>query len=154
MSAMGRFLGLLLAFWLAAAGAGAGQGGEGAQGPEVPVYLFWSASCPTVWRPRPQIQALAAAHPWIVLHDLGARRRPGHGERYETMAAELGEALAVPALFLRPHGGRLGCRGRSAARLLEALEGVPRRTAPPVPPRRCAPALLGRWTPPACRCRC
>ena len=64
MSAIGRFLGLLLAlFGLVLPAAGAGQGREEAQGPEVPVYLFWSASCPHCLAARPQIQALAAAHP-------------------------------------------------------------------------------------------
>ena len=60
MSAIGRFLGLLLAlFGLVLPAAGAGQGREEAQGPEVPVYLFWSASCPHCLAARPQIQALA-----------------------------------------------------------------------------------------------
>lgn len=140
MSAIGRFLGLLLAlFGLVLPAAGAGQGGEEAQGPEVPVYLFWSASCPHCLAARPQIQALAAAHPWIVLHDLELGADPAHGERYEAMAAELGEeALAVPALF---YCGRMevgwDAGGGSAARLLEALEACRGGQRPPV----AAPAL-------------
>ena len=140
MSAIGRFLGLLLAlFGLVLPAAGAGQGREEAQGPEVPVYLFWSASCPHCLAARPQIQALAAAHPWIVLHDLELGADPAHGERYEAMAAELGEeALAVPALF---YCGRMevgwDAGGGSAARLLEALEACRGGQRPPV----AAPAL-------------
>ena len=62
MSAIGRFLGLLLAlFGLVLPAAGAGQGGEEAQGPEVPVYLFWSASCPHCLAARPQIQYCTSA---------------------------------------------------------------------------------------------
>lgn len=124
MPVVGRFLVLLLAWlWLLPASAGEG-GGDGSRGPVVDVYLFWSASCPHCLAARPQIQALAAARPWVVLHDLELGADSAHGERYEAMAAELGEeALAVPALF---YCGRMEVgwddEGGSVARLAAALE--------------------------------
>ena len=118
MSAIGRFLGLLLALLgLVLPAAGAGQGGEGAQGPEVPVYLFWSASCPHCLAARPQIQALAAAHPWIVLHDLELGADPAHGERYEAMAAELGEEIPAHRVAQVVAG-----EGRFAGELIHQLQ--------------------------------
>jgi thiol-disulfide isomerase/thioredoxin len=129
---------LLLALLPRAAGGRAGGGGA-----EVHVYLFWSASCPHCLAARPQIQALAAARPWIVLHDLELGADPAHGERYEAMAAELGEeALAVPALF---YCGRMevgwDAGGDSAARLAGGPADTCRAgAAPPPPTLRCCPA--------------
>jgi len=108
-------------------------------GPGVHLYLFWSARCPHCLTARPQIHALAAAHPWIILHDHELSASPDNVERYVAMAEALGEdARAVPALF---YCGRMEVgwpdTPRTADRLLQALrdcrtgEGRP---APPPPP--------------------
>jgi len=138
MPVVRRFVGLLLAlFCLVPAAAGVESTGAGEHGPVVHVYLFWSASCPHCLAARPQVRALAAARPWVVLHDLELGADPAHGARYEAMAAELGEeALAVPALF---YCGRMEVGwddgGDSAARLAEALEACRggERPAPAAP---------------------
>ena len=125
-------------------------------GAEVHVYLFWSASCPHCLAARPQVQALAAARPWVVLHDLELGADPTHGERYEAMAAELGEeALAVPALF---YCGRMEVGwddgGDSAARLAQALDACRAGATRLRSPRRFACPGWAKWMRPACRCRC
>ncbi|WP_298598976.1 NrdH-redoxin [Zoogloea sp.] len=122
MPAFGRVLVVLLLALLCLARPGAVLAEEG--GAEVQVYLFWSSSCPHCLAARPQVLALAAARPWVVLHDLELGADPAHAERYEAMAAELGEeALAVPALF---YCGRMEVGwdegGGSAARLAQALD--------------------------------
>ena len=130
MPALGRVLVVLLLALLCLARPGAALAEEG--GAEVHVYLFWSSSCPHCLAARPQVLALAAARPWVVLHDLELGADPAHGERYEAMAAELGEeALAVPALF---YCGRMEVGwdegGGSAARLAQALDACRAGAAP------------------------
>ena len=130
MPAWGRVLAALLLALLCLARPADALAEEG--GAEVHVYLFWSASCPHCLAARPQLQALAAARPWVVLHDLELGADPTHGERYEAMAAELGEeALAVPALF---YCGRMEVGwdegGGSAARLAQALDACRAGAAP------------------------
>ncbi len=142
MPAWGRVLAALLLALLCLARPADALAEEG--GAEVHVYLFWSASCPHCLAARPQVQALAAARPWVVLHDLELGADPTHGERYEAMAAELGEeALAVPALF---YCGRMEVGwndgGDSAARLAEALDTCRAGAAPaPQPPTLRLPGL-------------
>lgn len=68
MPAWGRVLAALLLALLCLARPADALAEEG--GAEVHVYLFWSASCPHCLAARPQVQALAAARPWVVLHDL------------------------------------------------------------------------------------
>lgn len=119
--------------------------GAGDRGPEVHVYLFWSASCPHCLAARPQIRALAAERRWIVLHDLELGADPAHGERYVAMAAALGqEAQAVPALF---YCGRMevgwDAGGDSAARLLQALEACRGGAQPVLPTAELRLPLLG-----------
>ena len=142
MPAWGRVLVALLLALLCLARPADALAEEG--GAEVHVYLFWSASCPHCLAAQPQLQALAAARPWVVLHDLELGADPTHGERYEAMAAELGEeALAVPALF---YCGRMEVGwddgGDSAARLAEALDACRAGAAPaPQPPTLRLPGL-------------
>ena len=142
MPAWGRVLAALLLALLCLARPADALAEEG--GAEVHVYLFWSASCPHCLAARPQVQALAAARPWVVLHDLELGADPTHGERYEAMAAELGEeALAVPALF---YCGRMEVGwndgGDSAARLAQALDACRAGATPaPQPPTLRLPGL-------------
>ncbi len=142
MPAWGRVLAALLLALLCLARPAGALAEEG--GAEVHVYLFWSASCPHCLAARPQVQALAAARPWVVLHDLELGADPTHGERYEAMAAELGEeALAVPALF---YCGRMEVGwddgGDSAARLAQALDACRAGATPaPQPPTLRLPGL-------------
>lgn len=109
--------------------------------PRIHLYLFWSQTCPHCLQARPQVQALVADQPWVVLHDL-ALDRADNLERYVTMARALGEeAQAVPALL---YCGRMEVGWDShpghAERLLQSLRacrdraqasaGSPLRAAP------------------------
>ena len=79
---------------------GISAGGE----TEVHLHLFWSLHCPHCLVARPQIQALAAEHPWLRLHDYEISQSPANLERFVAMAAGLGEeAQAVPTLFYCGH---------------------------------------------------
>lgn len=96
----------------------------GAEGPpQVHLYFFWSMRCPHCLEARPQVEALAAAHPWIVLHSLELSRDRGNAERYMAMAADLGQqARSVPG-FLYCGRMRVGWDGDvSAADLLRDLQ--------------------------------
>lgn len=69
-------------------------------GTQVQLWFYWSVHCAHCLAARPHILALAAAHPWIRLHDLELSRHPEHATRYVDMAAALGqEARAVPAFI-------------------------------------------------------
>jgi len=71
---------------------------------EIHLYLFWSLHCPHCLAARPQIQALAAEHPWLRLHDYEISKSPANLERFVAMAEQLGEeAQAVPTLFYCEH---------------------------------------------------
>jgi hypothetical protein len=74
---------------------------SGADGqPEVPLYFFWSLSCPHCVVARPHIDAIPQARPWVRLHSLELSRHPENVERYRAMASTLGEeAASVPALL-------------------------------------------------------
>lgn len=67
---------------------------------EIHLYLFWSLHCPHCLAARPQIQSMAAEHPWLRLHDYEISKSPANLERFVAMAEQLGEeAQAVPTLF-------------------------------------------------------
>jgi glutaredoxin-related protein len=73
-------------------------GDEGA--PRVHLYFFWSQQCPHCLEARPELEALARAQPWIVLHSLELTKSQSNVERYLAMATEMGQqAQSVPALF-------------------------------------------------------
>jgi len=85
----------LLAVLLLALAALSARAGE----PELPVYFFWSLTCPHCTTARPHVQAMAQERPRVRLHELELSRHPEHVRQYETMARELGEeANSVPAL--------------------------------------------------------
>ncbi|WP_153146552.1 thioredoxin family protein [Dechloromonas sp. H13] len=66
----------------------------------VHLHFFWSLHCPHCLEARPQIQALAAEHPWLRLHDFEITQSTANRERFVAMAGQLGEqAQAVPTLF-------------------------------------------------------
>jgi len=66
----------------------------------VDLYFFWSHTCPHCQEARPDIAAMAAALPWLRLHDLEVSRHPEHAARYRDLAAALGrDAQSVPAFL-------------------------------------------------------
>jgi len=66
----------------------------------VHLYFFWSLSCPHCLEARPDIEAMAQAQPWIVLHSLEVMRQRENAERYIAMAGALGQqAQSVPAFI-------------------------------------------------------
>jgi hypothetical protein len=68
--------------------------------PRVHLYFFWSMRCPHCLEARPEVESLAQAQPWIVLHSLELTRHRENVERYVAMAAELGQqAQSVPAFL-------------------------------------------------------
>ena len=85
----------------------------------VDLYLFWSQHCPHCLETRPQVQEIAARHPWIRLHDIEISGSPENLERYAAMARAHGEAARyVPALF---YCGRMEVGLDDAGALLERL---------------------------------
>ncbi len=119
-----RSLRLLIAALLVALCCPAGAADARPDDPARPVdlHLFWSLHCPHCLEARPQILALAAAHPWIVLHDHELSASPASVERFVAMAGALGEtAQAVPTLF---YCGRMevGWSADAAPRLLAELQ--------------------------------
>ncbi|MDP2786542.1 MAG: thioredoxin family protein [Pseudomonadota bacterium] len=73
----------------------------GADGkPQVHLYFFWSLRCPHCLEARPEVEAMARAQPWVVLHSLELSRHRDNVERYIAMAAALGQqAQSVPAFL-------------------------------------------------------
>lgn len=68
--------------------------------PEVPLYFFWSLSCPHCLAARPFVEAIPASRPWVKLHSLELSRHPEHVRHYVALAGQLGQsAQAVPALL-------------------------------------------------------
>jgi thiol-disulfide isomerase/thioredoxin len=66
----------------------------------VHLYFFWSERCPHCLEAGPQVEALARAHPWIILHALELTRNRQNVERYQAMAADLGQqARSVPGFL-------------------------------------------------------
>jgi hypothetical protein len=67
---------------------------------QVHLYFFWSMRCPHCLEARPEVEALAKAQPWIVLHSLELSQTRANVERYIAMAADLGQqAQSVPAFL-------------------------------------------------------
>jgi hypothetical protein len=91
--------------------------------PQVHLYFFWSMRCPHCLEAQPQVEALAASHPWVVLHSLELTQHRENAERYMAMAADLGQqARSVPG-FLFCGQMRVGWDGDvTGADLLRALE--------------------------------
>jgi thiol-disulfide isomerase/thioredoxin len=91
--------------------------------PRVHLYFFWSLRCPHCLEARPQVEALAQKHTWVVLHSLELTGNRQNVERYVAMAADLGqEAQSVPA-FLFCGQMRVGWDGDvGAADLMRGLE--------------------------------
>jgi hypothetical protein len=79
--------------------------------------------CPHCLEAQPQVEALAASHPWVVLHSLELTQHRENAERYMAMAADLGQqARSVPG-FLFCGQMRVGWDGDvTGADLLRALE--------------------------------
>ncbi len=103
----------------------------GADGqPRVHLYFFWSLRCPHCLEARPEVEALAQAQPWIVLHSLELTQHRENVDRYVAMAAELGEqAQSVPA-FLFCGQMQVGWeRGSGGTTLLHRLEDCRARVA-------------------------
>ena len=91
-------LGPLFPAWAATPHAWTTPGMDG--GLQVHLYFFWSQRCPHCLEARPRVEALAAAHPWIVPHLLEVSQDRENLERYVSMAADLGEqASSVPAFL-------------------------------------------------------
>jgi hypothetical protein len=66
----------------------------------VNLWFFWSARCPHCLEARPEVLAMARAHPWIRLHDQELTRHPDNVADYVNMAAALGQtAQSVPAFI-------------------------------------------------------
>ncbi|MEW5788501.1 MAG: hypothetical protein AB1899_11680 [Pseudomonadota bacterium] len=101
--------------------------------PQVHLYFFWSARCPHCLAAKPQVEAMARAHGWLVLHSLELTRHRENAERYMAMAADLGQqARSVPA-FLYCGQMRVGWDGEVTGRELladlEACRAAPERAS-------------------------
>ena len=124
---MRKLIVLLLLFWLPLLASGDDVSGVRRGDdrlPSVDVYLFWSEQCPHCREARPQIQELAARHPWILLHDHELSRDPDNVRLFAELAQRAGgKARAVPSLI---YCGRIDVgwdsNARPAERLLSRLE--------------------------------
>ncbi|OYY93018.1 MAG: hypothetical protein B7Y41_13815 [Hydrogenophilales bacterium 28-61-23] len=99
--------------------------------PRVHLYFFWSMRCPHCLEARPEVEAMAKAQPWIVLHSLELTKNRANVERYVAMAAELGQqAQSVPA-FLYCGQMRVGWDSAAitGAALLKGLQDCRDQTA-------------------------
>ncbi len=90
-----------------------GSGGVGPQAPtdwvvvdergetRVPLYVFWSRTCPHCAKATQFLEQLSAREPWIQVHSFELAADRAHVERYIEMARALGEeAQSVPAFFV------------------------------------------------------
>lgn len=96
---------------------------------QVHLYFFWSQTCPHCLAARPEVEAMAQAQPWIVLHSLELSKHRNNVERYVAMAADLGrEAQSVPAIL---YCGQMqvGWDSHAAAMLLDSLQACRNRVA-------------------------
>jgi thiol-disulfide isomerase/thioredoxin len=125
--------------------------------PRIHLYFFWSQECPHCLEAKPEVEALAAMHPWLVLHALEVTTDPAAARAYAETAEALGQrAQSVPGLAFcgRLHQGYpgrdvlehalLACHGEATA---PATTTVATTTAePPIPPLDTAVTipLLGR----------
>ncbi len=67
-------------------------------GPTVPLYFFWSLTCPHCTEAHPHVLAIPGARPWVELHALELSRQPANVARFEQMARATGQAAtSVPA---------------------------------------------------------
>ncbi|MEO5342935.1 MAG: thioredoxin family protein [Gammaproteobacteria bacterium SHHR-1] len=99
-----RFLLLLLLFlpgWTSAGEeAGAGQADKQPDN-RVELHFFWSSNCPHCQQAQPFVAQLERDYPWLRLRSYGLGDNPAHAQRYQRMAAALGEtARSVPAFFI------------------------------------------------------
>ena len=123
---------ILLALWLAAAAAQAalpyawttpGEDGR----PRLHLYFFWSLKCPHCVEARPEVEALARDHAWIILHSHELSRQRENVERYVALADSLGQqAQSVPAFV---YCGRMSVGWDSRDALLTGLQACRERVA-------------------------
>ncbi len=98
----------------------------------VPLYFFWTASCPHCKQARPFVAQLAEEYPWLELRSYSLNADPEHVRRYQQMAAKLGQqARSVPAFFVCDqlivgfdHAEGIGAQLRQA--LLDCRTGQPK----------------------------
>lgn len=75
--------------------------GEGNGAARVPLYVFWSSSCPHCREALPFLEQLRNQEPWIDVLDYEITSSRENVERYVNMASGLGEeARSVPAFFV------------------------------------------------------
>jgi thiol-disulfide isomerase/thioredoxin len=120
--------------------------------PRVHLYFFWSQECPHCQEAKPEVEALAAKHPWLVLHSLEVTADPAAARQYAETAEALGQhAQYVPGFA---YCGRLdqGFPGRDVLEheLVECREGAaePERTGTPGGAREATPTPAPRPAPP------
>lgn len=66
----------------------------------IPLYFFWTRTCPHCRQARPFVEALPAEYPWLELHSHDLSRDMAAGLLYARMAEALGQpANSVPALL-------------------------------------------------------
>lgn len=90
----------------------------------VQLWFFWAETCPHCQEAHPFIAAIPRERPWVELHMLEVSRDRANAERFETMAAAIGQrAEAVPTLI---YCGRMevgwDSEKTSGAQLLKALD--------------------------------
>jgi uncharacterized membrane protein HdeD (DUF308 family) len=89
------------------------------QPPALDLYFFWSPRCPHCRQARPQVEALAATHPWLRLHSLSIDGPPEHRQRFAELAALTGEPPRSVPSFYWCGRGRAGWAGPASATALE-----------------------------------
>lgn len=122
----------------------------------VHLYFFWSQECPHCLEAKPEVEALATDHPWLVLHSLEVTADPTAARQYAETAEALGQrAQYVPgfAYCERLHQGYPG-RDALERELVECHRGASEATLAGTPiaaPEAAAPLdtsftlpLLGR----------
>ncbi|MFZ1828620.1 MAG: thioredoxin family protein [Candidatus Competibacteraceae bacterium] len=66
----------------------------------VPLYFFWSETCPHCLAAHPFIEAIPNKRPWVIVHALEVSRQRENAQRFIALAESLGQtANAVPALI-------------------------------------------------------
>lgn len=100
--------------------------------PRVHLYFFWSEECPHCLEAKPEVEALATEHPWLVLHALEVTKDPEAARLYVETAEALGQrAQYVPGLAYcaRLHQGYPDLE-TLAHELAACRTGPPASTAP------------------------
>lgn len=95
---MFRLLGFLLLFVQACLPPAAAA--EADKGSPVELHFFWSRTCPHCQAAKPFVEALPARLPWLTLHSYEVSGDAANRERYQAMAAALGEEARVVPAFL------------------------------------------------------